>query len=286
MSNNEPLHNYSNLKVIDVERSLFEQDFQKEICNDPIFVPFNCIKVDTMEQLYFLFKEIFNLEKEGTEFLYRGHANSDWLLESTLERAVKNNNILLGRVENQIFNSFKKNLRGRLIDQSILNASYSTERNREIWAIGRHYDLKTPLIDWSLSIYVALFMAHSEPRKAKDISAYSAIFMVDKGVFEVGEMYVNPYFFTSQTDYYGRITAQKGFLSHYNIRQSIQKALEKEPNYALKIYIKNNLRNDILKYLKHIGIDYTTMYPDLQGVIKFVNNELEEMLIQSTQSSS
>ena len=267
-------HDYSNLKEFDMGKALFEQDFAIETCDDENFVPFPCIKIEKMEQLFSLFQKIFELEKQKQEFFYRGHYNADWLLECTLEREVKNKKISIHYLKDKIFDDFKENLRGFLTDQSLLKIRHN-EDIRELWAIGRHHDLKTPYLDWTKSIYVALFMAYSEPEK---FCEYSSIFMVNPDCFPEYHGLENVYWFTPTTDYYGRITAQNGYLSEYTIRDHIKSNLEKCSECAIKIYINNHLKKEIVAYLNHIGIKYSTMYPDLLGVIKYTNNQLAEYL--------
>lgn len=286
---NHQNHNAERVKEIDMEKAFLEQDFQTEDCQSNKFVPFECLKIKSIEQLYFLFSELLKLEKNSAVFLYRGQSNSDWFLDSTLEREVEKNNIQMNQyIEDQVFNNFITNLRGKLVDQSLLKMSLydpDVESKREIWAIGRHYELKTPLIDWSSSVYVALFMACAEPQIENKIPEYFSLYIVLKNNFADIRNMVERYWFTPTTDYYGRITAQKGFLSHYSIRDDIKDRLNRDISCAFKIYIKSHLRNEILAYLKHIGIEYTTMYPDLLGAVKFANNELKEYLIKRTPSN-
>lgn len=255
-------------------KALFEQDFEIEICDDKNFVPFPCIRIEQIEQLHSLFNKIFELEKLKKEFFYRGHYNADWLLECTLEREIKSKNTSMHTVMNGVYKDFTKNLRGVLPDQSLLKIRHN-EDSKELWAIGRHHDLKTPYLDWTKSIYVALFMAYSEPEK---FCEYSSIFMVNPDYFPEYHGLEKIYWFTPTTDYYGRITAQNGYLSEYTIRDHIKSNLEKYSKCAIKIYINNHLKKEIVAYLNHIGIKYSTMYPDLLGVIKYANNQLAEYL--------
>ena len=55
---------------------------------------------------------------------------------------------------------FRLNLRGRLKADS-----WVWKNDNEIWAIGQHYGLNTPLLDWSASIGVALFFAFEKQNK-------------------------------------------------------------------------------------------------------------------------
>lgn len=106
MSN--PIHDYSRLKTFDIEKDLFDQDFQKELCTDDRFVPFSCIKIDKKEQLFSFFQKVYDLETSREEFFYRGQSNSDWLLVSTLEREVERTNINIENAKEIVFRNFKQ----------------------------------------------------------------------------------------------------------------------------------------------------------------------------------
>lgn len=107
------------------------------------------------------------------QILYRGHADPKWKLWSPLDRRLKtevrNSD---GEPEywsirktkgiawydnlcSQILAQFKKGCHG------MPDADPETS-NDEYWALGRHYGLLTPLLDWTLSPYVAAFFAFAE----------------------------------------------------------------------------------------------------------------------------
>ncbi|MFL7890110.1 FRG domain-containing protein [Enterobacter pseudoroggenkampii] len=90
-------------------------------------------------------------------FIFRGHHNSDWKLETSLDRTllrIKPAGIDLGSTYNFVLDMFAKNLRGR----TSINKNIETNAD-ELWSLGQHYGLATPLLDWSRSIFVALFFA-------------------------------------------------------------------------------------------------------------------------------
>jgi hypothetical protein len=123
---------------------------------------------------------IRNMDSDDTPYpnhvLYRGHAKAEWKLWSPLDRRLvawlKDNN---GELE---YWSHRKDLGLEWYDAEcakILNqfkqSSYGMPgvdpgmEDDEYWALGRHFDLLTPLLDWTLSPYVAAFFAFAERLK-------------------------------------------------------------------------------------------------------------------------
>ncbi|HGS4906434.1 TPA: FRG domain-containing protein [Vibrio parahaemolyticus] len=87
-------------------------------------------------------------------WLFRGQGDSNWGLNSSYNRECINAreaNIYYERKEH--LERFRKSIRGRL---PISNTDAISDI--ELWAIGQHYGLKTPLLDWTASPYVALFL--------------------------------------------------------------------------------------------------------------------------------
>lgn len=80
--------------------------------------------------------------------VFRGHASKRWELKATLYRDA-NPKDPHGDLH---FERFKKYLIGKLEESETLSEF-------EIWAVGQHYGLNTPLLDWSVSCGVAIFFA-------------------------------------------------------------------------------------------------------------------------------
>jgi len=120
------------------------------------------------------------IRKHGTgsqsypdQVLYRGHAKPDWRLWSPLDRrlttwvrrpdgeieywsARKTNGLgWYDKLCSQILGQFKQACRG-------MPGANPETNDDEYWALGRHFGLLTPLLDWTLSPYVAAFFAFVE----------------------------------------------------------------------------------------------------------------------------
>ena len=146
-------------------------------------------------------KEIYRNEKEYEGFIYRGQADSNWKLESSFLRETKGKCIN----EHQHYENFRQLARGKLAEQSLLKKTHQVEYVNELWAVGQHLGLKTPLLDWTANFYTALFFAFEKEKKVK----YRAVYRTHMGFFYMGENYVSECF-VPYADPIGRITAQQG----------------------------------------------------------------------------
>jgi len=91
--------------------------------------------------------------------VFRGHASAKWMLKPTL---LRNDDGLKVDVHAQL-ERFRKYIIGKI--DNIKEYSDS-----EVWAVGQHYGLKTPMLDWTVSVGVALFFALSEDSGSEEFS--------------------------------------------------------------------------------------------------------------------
>lgn len=122
-----------------------------------------------------------------TPILYRGHADSNWKLETTLERHSKS----LWKVEDYV----KLALRCAPEIESFTNrrwdlmeiAQVESEIKKHIDGIFahipemdfliylRHHSFPSPLLDWTFSPYIAAFFALSEPKKVENAAVFAFV---------------------------------------------------------------------------------------------------------------
>jgi hypothetical protein len=87
-------------------------------------------------------------------WIFRGQYCPQWELRTSLQRSLHKNQMNFGTKHLERFKTYARGL--LRYDQFM----YSNED--ELWAIGQHYGLKTPLLDWTASPFVALYFAFEE----------------------------------------------------------------------------------------------------------------------------
>jgi hypothetical protein len=114
-------------------------------------------------------------EEIPSKIIYRGHASNQWNLSSQLERIFSSQRMSLSPYEISIKSNMKKNAkeyyvytqkrlleRFKFLSSGIVGIDLNKKSEYEIWALGRHNGLITPLLDWTESPYIAAFFAFIE----------------------------------------------------------------------------------------------------------------------------
>lgn len=248
----------------------------------PINNVFHTVSASNLDDLDNLVKRIFS---KRIDFLFRGHANSEWKLDTTLDRLLKRikpKGIDLDSTHNYILEIFAKELRGRIaVSKDIKN------NQNELWVLGQHYGLATPLLDWTESFYVALFFACNESNIPK--SGFRTIWALHKGVKNAMQNYNANVdakdkfeFIDVITDHNHRLTSQRGILTRqplgFNMKDWILKNLPNEKNpYLIEINFPDSIRIDVLKHIRLMGIHSSSLFPDVGGAAQYCNDTLELM---------
>jgi hypothetical protein len=120
-----------------------------------------------------------------SDLLFRGHSNSEWRLQSTLERYAPDLRTWWQYIRAaRLVRTHVETMSGRRWDD--LDSDW-THKSDALWSDGgplrgypylaylRHHGFPSPLLDWSRSPYVAAFFAFREPPRSPLVSVYAYI---------------------------------------------------------------------------------------------------------------
>ena len=219
-------------------------------------------------------KQAFNL---SDAYCFRGHSSEAWELKSTLKRTLESsasNNTY--SYENDILDSFKNYCLGRR------GHNPAQLNENEWWALGQHFGLKTPLLDWTESPYVAAYFAF----KSEVITtANVAVWMLAKNINDYPEVvkftktnqleFLRPYL-----DENARLLNQRGLFVRSPEMMCISewvKQFQVSGNIALaKVLIPASEKIRALNSLDKMNINHLTLFPDLTGAAEYANFKLNE----------
>lgn len=229
------------------------------------------IKLNNWKHFHELVNDIFN-----RSCIYRGQRNKDWNLMPSMFRKRRRKFKL-----EKYLNCYKYATRGRK------NSSKEPSED-EYWAMGQHNGLKTPLLDWTRSPYVALFFAFAEEipnENADNRSNYRIVYALDQSMINdlpkktsnIGNLTFVDLF----TDDNPRLVSQFALFTKLQKVESIEKWICENidedlfTSILLKIFIPENERIECLKGLNKMNINYLTLFPDLYGASMHCNLQID-----------
>ncbi|WP_417379474.1 FRG domain-containing protein [Gimesia sp.] len=232
------------------------------------------------------FQEYINTQFiHDSEYVFRGHRCDNWLLEPTLSRLIKAQPHLaslpsekLNDLAERHYFDFQYAIRGRSREQSQeMVGDY-------LWALGQHYGLATPLLDWTNSPFLAAFFAfveNGEPQTEYRVIYAIAKEMVEQRCKQFRSKGNNEaefvYFFSPLSQENPRLVNQGGLFSrcplHIDLETWVRKYHDEawEVPVLLKLRIPNLERDVCLRSLSRMNINHLTAFPDLFGASQFCN---------------
>ncbi len=221
---------------------------------------------------------------EYTGFIYRGHGDSCWLLEPTLDRVVKDPE---SELREKHLTNFKYETRGRRGTNPPIMAS-----ENDWWALGQHHGLLTPLLDWSESPFVAFYFAIAKALELKSKSC-SVFCLFQPSVEEINDQIkgddniekINGQkptikVFKPLSDENDRLVSQRGLFTRgpnnidiedwFNTYQKSSKYMD-----VIKFVIPCKNLDDAMAYLNRMNINPSTLFPDLSGASRYCNFGLD-----------
>lgn len=228
------------------------------------------IKVKSFEDLI----EKIGEPKNRFYYIYRGQSNSSWNLVPKLGRPPLWKYFSKPKNEKNIFESWKR-----------YGIQYFKNKPEDDWdwlALAQHHGLATRLLDWSKNPLTALFFATYENRKTE-----AALFSYrpqkienpdTKAPFNIKKVLS---FFPKGNS--GRIVNQRGL---FTISPNPNVPLEEtdQGERMTKYLIDKKCILDIKQKLDFFGINEFAIFPDLDGLSKYLNSYVNDILFEQNKT--
>jgi hypothetical protein len=242
----------------------------------------------------FLEAEVFDPSMPSKHtYIWRGQRRSDWGLSSSLDRLLLKLGLITSSPEKldelalQQLETFKFAIRGRRGN----NPAIISDQN-ELWALGQHFGLATPLVDWTRSPFAAAYFAFEE--LAPDPTDYRVVYGLARNAVqrksdeisrgrtpeEKGERPPIIELVEPMSDENQRLVSQGGLFTRAPVGMAVEmwvaRAFENSPTEVmLQIEIPNSDRLACLRALDRMNINHLSLFPDLTGASRATNLKWE-----------
>lgn len=201
-----------------------------------------------------------DLDKNYSDFLFRGQ-KEDWKLLPKIARINVKGEIV--NIEKIMMNKFKR--------AATPFIEHPIESEWDILSLAQHHGLPTRLLDWSNNAIAALWFAVKDP----PTSDYGVVWLLKPETSDFIDGGENPYNIKKSLIFRPRIisrriSSQAGlFTAHKIDDKGFVVRLETHKTFKtklLKIKVPHNIFQDLRYKLNVLGVNSSTMFPDLVGL--------------------
>ncbi|HZP34357.1 MAG TPA: FRG domain-containing protein [Candidatus Acidoferrales bacterium] len=233
--------------------------------------------------------EVFPASGPKHRYIWRGQRSRSWSLSSSLDRLFDKLNRLnkgpleLERLSAEHLEAFKYAARGRR------GPNPAELLENDWWALGQHFGLATPLLDWTRSPFAAAYFAFEE---LSDIEEFRVVYGLDQDAVQQKnrELSTGPSielgrtpiveFIDPMSDENQRLVSQGGLFTRapigWSIERWVSERFENSPDpVLLRIEIPSSDRLACLRTLSRMNISHLSLFPDLTGSSRATNLRLE-----------
>lgn len=208
--------------------------------------------------------------------LFRGQRSSSWNLSTTLER-------YLDRIVSvERYNHYLCNITPALeaftgtkwekVERDIRldDRSFFVPPNYDLMVYVRHHGFPSPLLDWSQSLYIALFFAFQKASFKERVAIY--VYVEDLGIGKGGWggapqiCALGPYVsthkrhFMQQGQYTVSVQKPENELVYCSHEKYFSTARDDDQDYLLKLTLPGDIKNQVLNGLQSMNINAFTLF--------------------------
>ena len=223
-------------------------------------------------------KELEDFVEEHRGWLFRGHRNHSWKLETSLERISRRCKVDQIEYEKNIFYEFRRHA------HAYIPRVPKEDDTLEWLALMQHYGAPTRLLDFTYSFWIALFFAFEEADRDCAVIAlnpkslapndpikdYNLIIRmnIEEGWHIDDFLYFNVPFYTND-----RLEIQKGtFVFSLNLKKSFNDLVIKNDKEFKKLIIDKSLFSNIRIKLNDFNCNSRILFSGIDGYARYFKN--------------
>lgn len=226
---------------------------------------------------------VSDLVKGKKSFYCRGHANEQWTLQTSFHREASRYEITLPQYLDTVIPEIHFHISAKF--NEIIDLRKEEEFGAFL-ALIQHHGFPTPLLDWTLSPYIATYFAFKEVNDQFPVSEHVKVYIFDyiewtrsfQQLLNLRDMTVKyvsvirPY-----VKFNPRIVAQQSAFTVTNVDDMeayiLERSIESKKNFLYTGLLSVKEKPHVLRELNLMGINEMTLFPSIDGVCRALKSQ-------------